>query len=292
MAATGRYPSEKNHNSKIKPKSQLITPMNKGQISNLLRKLRLIYLLDRVRFNIEKFRNRNVNRKFKKENPDIPLPPDYLIYESFQINYTKYFTESCDTAKEIAGYIQKHIQLKSKKILDWGCGPGRVIRHLPEVIGNSCAYFGTDYNEKSIEWCSKNLPGIEFNRNSLEADLPYNDNFFDVIYGISIFTHLSKQLHFDWFNELLRVLKPGGIMFLTTQGYNYRAKLLQSELEKFDRGEVVIRGNVKEGHRTYSAFQPKDFMLQLFEHVEILEHIETEPGNKSWLPQDIWMVRK
>ncbi len=266
--------------------------MNKGQISNILRKLRLIYLLDKLRFNIEKFKNRNENRAFIKEHSGIKLPPDYLIYESFQLNYRKYFTESFDTAAWVISYIQKYIRLKDKRILDWGCGPGRVIRHLPKAVDNGCSYYGTDYNAKTIDWCKKNLPGIEFNNNKLEAILPYYDNFFDAIYGISIFTHLSEQLHYDWMKELTRILKPGGIMFLTTQGDNFKVKLTGAELKKYESGHLIVRGNVKEGHRTYSAFQPIEFMKKLFEKLEILEHIETNPSNRSWIPQDIWIVRK
>lgn len=229
---------------------------------------------------------------FKKNNPTVKLPPDYLIYESFQINYQKYYTESIDTAKWLAAHFEKHIELTNKRILDWGCGPGRLIRHLPNVIGNGCEFYGTDYNEKSIEWCSKNLPNIRFNKNSLAAHLPYTDDFFDVIYGISIFTHLSEQLHVDWYNELYRLLKPGGIMFLTTQGDVYKIKLTDQEVEKYNNNQLIVRGNVKEGHRTFSAFQPPGYMRKLFSNSEILEHIETDPGEEKWLPQDIWIIRK
>ncbi len=140
--------------------------MKKGQISNLLRGLGLIYFTDWVRYYIQKFKNRKINKEFKLKNPDVKLPPDYLIYESFQMNYQKYYTDSIETANWLKDHFKKHIDLKGKRILDWGCGPGRIIRHLPDVIGNSCEYFGTDYNKKSIDWCSKNLSGIKFNNNS------------------------------------------------------------------------------------------------------------------------------
>lgn len=266
--------------------------MKKGQVSNILRQLGLMYSLDKLRFYIEKTKNRKKNRTFRNNNPEVKLPPDYLIYESFKIDYQKYFTESIDTAKWITNHIGKHIDLKNKNILDWGCGPGRVIRHLPEVVGNGCNYFGTDYNKKSIEWCLKNLSGIHFNCNSLEAELPYANNFFDAIYGISIFTHLSEKLHFEWYNELYRVLKPNGIMFLTTQGDNFKIKLTSQEINRYNNGELVVRGNVKEGHRTYSAFHPEKFMRKLFGNATILEHIVTDPDGKTWLPQDIWIIRK
>lgn len=266
--------------------------MNRAHLSNLLRKFRLIFFTDQIRYYIEKYKNKKVNDAFKQQYPEIVLPPDYLIYEAFQLNYQKYYWDSRETAEWLKNHFEKHIILKNLNILDWGCGPGRIIRHLPEVIGNDCTYFGTDYNEKTIEWCSKHLQDIQINKNTLAAKLPYKDNFFDVIYGISIFTHLSEQMHFDWYAELYRVLKQGGIMLLTTQGNNFKAKLSDSEVKIFNNNALVVRGKVKEGHRTFSAFQPKGFMLDLFANGEVLEHIELKPGNGKILPQDVWIVRK
>lgn len=266
--------------------------MKRGEISNLLRKLRLIYFTDWVRYKIQKFENRKINNEFRRQNPDVKLPPDYLMYESFRLNYPKYYIESKDSAKWLVGLLEKHIDLKNKTILDWGCGPGRIIRHLPSLIGNGCSFLGTDYNKNSIEWCSKNLPDIQFNKNSLEADLPYDDNSIDVIYGLSILTHLSEQMHYDWVKELSRVLKPNGIMLLTTQGENFLPKMTDEERTQFDNQKLVVRGNVKEGHRTYSAFHPNKFMEKLFEKLEIIEHFESPPKNSQSFPQAVWIVKK
>ena len=230
--------------------------------------------------------------EFLEKHPEIKLPPDYLLYESFQLNYKKYYSDSVETAQWLAGLLKKHIQLKDIKILDWGCGPGRVIRHLHKFTGDGCVFYGTDYNSKSIVWCSQNLPGIQFNKNRMDASLPYPDNFFNVIYGISIFTHLSRQMHFDWYHELSRVLKPGGIMLITTQGNNFKAKLTSQEIILFNNGELVVRGKVKEGHRTWSAFHPKKFMENLLVNASILEHIEYNPQGYAWLPQDVWIIKK
>jgi ubiquinone/menaquinone biosynthesis C-methylase UbiE len=266
--------------------------MKKGQVSNILRKYRLIYLTDWVRYYIQRFNNRKINRDFRQTNPSVILPDDYLIYESFQLNYKKYYTESIETAQWIVNLINKHIELKDRKILDWGCGPGRVIRHLPSVIGNGCSYYGTDYNAKSIDWCSKNIPDIHFNTNTLEAKLPYEDNFFDIIYGISIFTHLSEQMHQEWYNELYRILKPGGLMLFTTHGDLFRTKLTDNEIVNYNKGKLIVRGKVKEGHRTYSAFQPTEFMENLFRNARILEHMIPIQEKGRVIPQDIWIIQK
>lgn len=81
-------------------------------------------------------------------------------------------------------------------------------------------------------------------------------------------------------------------MFLTTQGNNFKVKLIESELVKYTKGQLVVRGKVKEGHRTYSAFHPTEFMTKLFSNAEILEHVATQPADGGWLPQDIWIIQK
>jgi len=264
----------------------------KSQFLKLLRNLGLIYSLDKVRYNWQKYRNRVINKEFKLQNPDVSLPPDYLIYESFQINYHKYYHGGHESAMWLKDLLSKHVTLENKRILDWGCGPGRIIRHLPGIIANGCEFFGTDYNGQSINWCSTNLQGISFNHNSIDAKLPYDDNFFDIIYGFSIFTHLSESSHYQWLDELLRVLKPGGILLVTTHGDNFKVKLTSTELKSYNEGKLIVRGKVKEGHRTFTAFHPKNFMKNLFKDVIILDHLEIAQTSKTWIPQDTWILRK
>ena len=79
--------------------------MKKGQISNALRQLRLIYWTDWLRYYYERYKNRNSNKDFKRNNPNVKLPPDYLLYESFQIDYERYYTASRDTARDIVNSI-------------------------------------------------------------------------------------------------------------------------------------------------------------------------------------------
>jgi ubiquinone/menaquinone biosynthesis C-methylase UbiE len=265
--------------------------MIKTKISSLLRKLNLLHTADMFRYKVEQAKNKKANTRFIAKHPHVSMPSDYLLYESHNSSYGSYYYNGKKDAEYFTSLFKKHIGLKDVAILDWGCGPGRIIRHLPEVIGNSCSFYGTDYNEKSIAWCSENLKKIHFNKNELKASLPYEDNFFGVIYGLSIFTHLSETMHHSWFKELYRILKPGGIMLLTTQGDVYKTKLTKTELSHYEKGELVVRGRVVEGHRMFSAFQPKPFMERLFNNVEILEHIEM-PVQDGWYPQDKWIVRK
>ncbi len=264
----------------------------KAYITQILRFFRIIYLIDKVRFRFHKFRFHKKNNSFKKNNPDFVLPSDYLLYESFRLDYEKYYESGLATAKWLKSIFEKYIELQNVKILDWGCGPARIIRHLVNVVGGNNKFYATDYNRETIKWCRDNIKDVEFNLNSIDARLPYEDNYFEIIYGLSIFTHLSESKHYEWAKELIRVLKPQGIFVFSTQGKIYLSKMTQNEQKKFNNDMLVVRSSELEGHRIFSAFQPPRFIRKLFENEEIVEHIEPSASDENPYPQDLWIVRK
>jgi SAM-dependent methyltransferase len=264
--------------------------MNRGIISHLLRNLGLLFSADRVRFLIHRIKYQTINNEFRKNNPEVVLPPNYMLYESFALNYPAYYEGGRKSAKDLYEVLSKYKTGKDLNILDWGCRPGRIIRHMPDLFDDSCVFYGTDYNVNSINWCSQNISNINFSHNSLYPPLDYSDNYFDIIYGISVFTHLSKEMHFAWAYELRRVLKKDGILLITTAGGAFKSKLTLKERLRFENGDLIIRGKVKEGHRVFSAFHPALFIRDLFSGCEILDHIESEQvGN--YIPQDICIIR-
>jgi len=263
----------------------------KAKISKLLRQTRLLYLTDKLRFLIAKIKNNKKNVAFLMTHPNFKFPTDYLMYESFGMSYEGYYKSGIMAASEFIDELKQYKTIDDVKILDWGCGPARVVRHIPEIVPSNCEIFATDYNENSINWNKENIKDVKFNLNGIEAKLPYNDSFFDFIYGISIFTHLSEKLHYDWKSELTRILKRDGILLLTLQCELFKAILTESEIKQFELGNLVVRGNVKEGHRTYSAFQPDSFVKKLFSDFDILKHTPSYMNNGS-LEQDVWVLRK
>lgn len=259
-------------------------------VSSILRKLKLISIVDGGVYYYQRMKHRSSNNSFLMNNPSIKLPPDYMMYESFQLNYKSYYFDSKESAKWLVELISPYKNLNSKSVLDWGCGPGRIIRHLPDLLANA-HLFGTDYNKKSIDWCKKNLPDIRFDVNGILPPLNYSDNQFDFIYGISIFTHFSENMHNIWMEELSRVLKAGAVLMLTTHGESFKRKLTNKELSTFEENKLVIRGNTSVGHRSYVAFQPKSYFKSLLNNFNVLKFIEGDV--KSSNPQqDIWILEK
>ena len=100
-------------------------------------------------------------------------------------------------------------------VLDWGVGCGRVARHLSPMLGKRL--FGCDIDSDNVAWCSANLVGT-FKVCTLEPPLPFDDDSFDVIYGVSVFTHLRAEWEAKWLKELHRVLKPSGVLMVTVHG--------------------------------------------------------------------------
>lgn len=264
--------------------------MAKPFFKRLLRNLGVIQLSDNLRYRVMKLKNLKDNRAFKKEFPDVPIPPDYILYEAHYLNYRNYYNYGLSNAKLLKTQFENHIDFSGKKVLDWGCGPARIIRHFSSLCPDA-KFFGTDYNKKTIAWNKANITDITFETNDVNPPTVFDDNSFDALYSLSVLTHLSEQNHYDWINELWRITKSGAILIISTHGEAYREKLIASDKAIFDSEELVVQANTLEGHRTYAAYHPPKFMRNLFsEKFEILEHL---PGAvESWgISQDRWIVK-
>ncbi len=100
-------------------------------------------------------------------------------------------------------------------ILDWGCGCGRLTRYLG---GTTSAITGVDIDSDSVAWCATNLPFGHFLHIEPDPPMPMPAGGFELVIGISIFTHLSEEDQWAWLRELHRVLAPGGIAAVTVSG--------------------------------------------------------------------------
>ncbi|MEW8422377.1 MAG: class I SAM-dependent methyltransferase [Candidatus Thiodiazotropha sp.] len=121
-------------------------------------------------------------------------------------------------------------------ILDFGCGCGRVINHLSNYF-KQCIFHGADIDAEAIFWCQNSLHHMgEFVTNETLPPLPFTNGYFDMVYSISVFTHLPETMQFAWLEELKRVTRSDGILLLTTHGEElfanapeeYRTQLAES----------------------------------------------------------------
>jgi SAM-dependent methyltransferase len=101
--------------------------------------------------------------------------------------------------------------------LDFGCSSGRVVRVLRAAYPDA-RWHGCDPNEPAIAWAGENLPGIEFFANGDAPPLPLADGSLDLAYAISIWSHFAPELGLRWFEEMHRLIRPGGHLVCTTHG--------------------------------------------------------------------------
>ena len=101
--------------------------------------------------------------------------------------------------------------------LDFGCGCGRICRYLP-LPGTCESIVGADVDKESIRWNARHLPRGEFLLLAPLPPAPLPSAGFDVIYAISVFTHLDEAPQLSWLEELTRLLRAGGLLLASTHG--------------------------------------------------------------------------
>lgn len=109
----------------------------------------------------------------------------------------------------------ERVELERRDVLDFACGPGRVIRAFHGRVP-STHLAGSDIDAEAIAWARANLGDIaEFGRNDSTPPTCFGDATFDVVYCVSLFTHLDAAAQDIWLAELARVLRPGGVLLAT-----------------------------------------------------------------------------
>lgn len=99
------------------------------------------------------------------------------------------------------------------RIVDWGCGCARISRHFPHELRDKVV--GVDIDPVNINWCRENIGGIRFETCSVEPPLGLADDSVDCLFAHSVLTHLDEERQNSWLAEIRRVLRPGGLAFLT-----------------------------------------------------------------------------
>jgi SAM-dependent methyltransferase len=223
----------------------------------------------------------------------IPVPTAILRYWVAGNDNLSWFLESGEQGALALVEVlqQRDIDLqKLKHVLDFGCGCGRVIRHLPSHMYTDAQFYGTDSNEVAIEWCRTHLSFAQFNTNTLEPPLQYSDDTFDIIYAFSVFTHFDEALQIAWINELRRVLKPGGYLVITVHGDFYFEHLNEDEKRTYKQGRLVVQHQDQLGENTCGAFHPERYVRDILaENFKVLSFMpEGARGNPR---QDLYLLQ-
>ena len=139
-------------------------------------------------------------------------------------------TEYAHSAGVISAYIGEHLTARNPQVLDLGCGTGKLVTAVWPYLGESGRYTGFDVDGRAIDFARSWYPAerCSFIHASLfnahynpEGEplatytWPLETASIDLALAFSLFTHLNQPDAKRYFEELARVLKPGGIALLT-----------------------------------------------------------------------------
>lgn len=159
-------------------------------------------------------------------DPTIPLPPFELRMGG------KHFKKDADfvaAGVRDAKLLRQRAGLgRRKRVLDWGCGAGRLAIGIKHLIGSVEDYHGVDVQPRLVGWAQDNLADDHFRFTLVDAhnarynpdgtpsfEIPADDGSVDVLHAYSVFSHMLTSDLAGYGATIARVLDPRGRAWVT-----------------------------------------------------------------------------
>jgi SAM-dependent methyltransferase len=154
---------------------------------------------------------------------ELPYPPFELATRVLALpsddpeGFAAYEALGAETRAELLGLLPEGTDLRGKRLLDFGSGAGRTLRHFT-TEAEAGEVWGVDIDERSVDWMRMHLsPPLNAAACAVDPPLDFDSDYFDFAWAISVFTHLSGNSA-EWLLELHRVLKPGALLMASYMG--------------------------------------------------------------------------
>ncbi len=245
--------------------------------------------------------------KYDFKDIEIPVPSKGAFYlvtglEDYRdMEFGKHAKQNVASMLDL--FNEVGIKQNFQNILDFGCGCGRVLAGWA-MLGWAGLYdtnynlFGVDLHQSLIDWCNENIPNVDARKNELFPPLEFPDNYFDLIYAKSVFTHLTLNTQKKWVVEFRRILKPNAHILISFRGRYFIEKYFASQggskiKSVEDIGYDVVREDLNGGSGCTVHHTP-EFFSSLFEGFEPILHYDSQkrPCIRLSNYQDIYIFRK
>ncbi|MCK5877990.1 MAG: methyltransferase domain-containing protein [Candidatus Marithrix sp.] len=239
--------------------------------------------------------------KLNHKLSSITQPSPELIYlTQGHYNVEEYQNSIIPGVMNLHKYLQQAgVNLQQiQSLLDFGCGSGRLLVgwHLlnPDIELNGC-----DFNPKLLGWLQQNI-FEQCIKNNLIPPLDYPDDKFDLIYLISVFTHLSLDIQKMWVQEFSRIVKTGGYILMTLHGEIYARNCFWQEPDKvqqFLEAGFATSGS-DNGSNYYASYHSLDFIKQMMSEFDLAGYFPNGTIDNKRIPfqvsqsQDVYVFRK
>jgi SAM-dependent methyltransferase len=146
----------------------------------------------------------------------------YVAFGRRDQDDTEFLSTATDVIRDLEGELRRYspeIPSSSRRALEIGCGPGRLMRPMSRHFGE---IHGVDVSDEMVSQAAGKLRDIPWAHahhasGSDLADFP--SDHFDFVYSYAVFQHIpSADVVFSYLRETIRVLKPGGFARLQING--------------------------------------------------------------------------
>ena len=192
------------------------------------------------------------------DDAGVRIPPGWLVQA---------FTGAPDTVHHIESGIQSaeyYVDQYNRhgggfddveRVLDFGCGCGRVLSRMPAKEGID--YVGVDLREDALQWLRATLPHGTFVAGTEMPPLDLQSGSVDLIYSVSVLTHLDRERERAWLDEWFRLARPGGIVISTFRGEDWVEQFtLENQRRAIQQAWSANNGFCYQKHRYWEGIFP------------------------------------
>jgi SAM-dependent methyltransferase len=221
----------------------------------------------------------------KAPHPPLQLANRVASLEGYDDPFARYDQLGAESREAILQILPEEWSFEGRRALDFGCGAGRTLAEfLDEAEG--AEIWGCDIDDESIRWIQANLcPPLRAASCGPEPPLPFEDSSFDLIWAISVFTHLTDSWS-AWLLEMHRILRPGGLLIATFMGKDVSDWLAGEDWDENRNGMNVLHhlAGWEDGGPLvlHSEWWVRAHWGRAFEILEIRDRLPNEGWAHSW----------
>lgn len=243
-----------------------------------------------------------------------PIPPEHLL-----LGVGNPDGEFYRVGEDIVERVKRQAGLNpASRVLDIGCGLGRVAWPLARELGPNGSYDGFDAMKDYITWCENGLAldpqRVRFHwfdiynsvynpTGTVDGErlvFPWNDGTFTLAIATSLFTHLSAEGTVNYLREIARTLEVGGRVFASFFVLDAESREIMTQRETYPNFATEIEhGRVADpdspdvaiafdAHWLHQVFLSCGFVLEIYTQGRWRDFVE----KKGELYQDLVVARK
>jgi SAM-dependent methyltransferase len=190
-----------------------------------LQKLVSTYKRIRLETAIRKYMEHFENKRGGERNE--LTPPPWMFYDPDRVDGSHNVQEFLSAGKSTVSYFIGEGLASSHRVLDVGCGIGRIALPLTRHLKENGSYDGIEIAPYKVHYCQQMIGCRYTNFRFHHADIynkyynpsgklkastyrfPFDDEAFDFVFLLSVFTHMLPPDMEYYLSEIARVLKKG-----------------------------------------------------------------------------------